>query len=353
MADAMGSPGKEVEEAVASWSRLRGARLEPIEGGLINRTWRARAREGEFIVQSIHPDFSTGVHQNIQAISDHLAPQGVSVARLLETDGGDLFADLGARGRWRVMERIPGASFTRCRGPAQARAAGALVAGFHRGMMDWEGDLAPIGFPFHDLPQHLSDLRRALGEHVGHPLHSEVRRLAETLFEIHESWPLPPPLPLRVVHGDLKLSNLLFAGSESPGADRAVALIDLDTISRLPIYYDMGDAWRSWCNLGGDGPEEVRLDLEIFHASAEGYLSGVGSELSEQELESLVHALERISVELCARFAADVLEERHFSWNAELFPSAAEHNLYRARGQLGLHYQARETRDERARLLLG
>ncbi|MCS5637113.1 MAG: hypothetical protein NZ990_11390, partial [Myxococcota bacterium] len=74
---------------------------------------------------------------------------------------------------------------------------------------------------------------------------------------------------------------------------------------------------------------------------------------SDEELGSLVHALERISVELCARFATDALEERHWSWDAELFSSAAEHNLYRARRQLGLHHQARETRDERARFLLG
>ena len=353
MADGKSSGGGVAQEALASWSRLAGARLEPLEGGLINRTWAAQAREGEFIVQSVHPDFSPGVHGNIQAISDHLVPQAVRVARLLETDGGDLFADLGARGRWRVMERIPGASFNRCLGPDQAYSAGALVADFHRGLLNWEGELAPIGFPFHDLPRHLSDLRQAIDEASAHPLQSEVRELAEMIFKIHESWSPQPRFPLRVVHGDLKLSNILFAASEPPGANRAVALIDLDTISRLPIYYDLGDAWRSWCNVGGDGPEQVRLDLEIFRASAEGYLSSIGSGLSGEEMGSLVYALERITVELCARFAADALNERHFSWDAKRFPSAAEHNLYRARGQLALHQQARETRDERARFIVG
>ena len=353
MAEGKVSRGEVAQEALASWSRLEGARLEPLSGGLINQTWSARARDGEFIVQSVHPDFSAGVHDNIQAISDHLAEQGVGVARLLETDGGDLFADLGPRGRWRVMERIAGTSFVRCRGPAQARSAGALVARFHRGLLDWAGDLKPIGFPFHDTPRHLLDLRRALDEESGHPCLPEVEELAETIFRIHDDWAPLPPLPLRVVHGDLKLSNFLFASPDAPGADRAVALIDLDTISRLPVYYDLGDAWRSWCNVGGDGPEQVRLDLEIFQASAEGYLSSIGSGLSGDELGSLVHALERITVELSARFAADALRERHFSWDAERFPSAAQHNLYRARGQLALHEQARETRDERARFILG
>ena len=62
-----------------------------------------------------------------------------------------------------------------------------------------------------------------------------------------------------------------------------------------------------------------------------------------------MEGLERVSLELCARFAADALDESHFAWDSEAFPTAGEHNLYRARGQLSLHHQARETRSERAR----
>jgi len=353
MAESSRASREEVLKALAAWSDLEVAEVEHLTGGLINQSWRAISGGTEYVVQRVHGDFSPGVHENIQAVSNHLASQGVVVPRLLETDEGALFSERGAGGRWRVMERLPGFSFGKCRGAAQAQSAGSLVARFHAGMMSWHGDLAAIGFPFHDLPQHCADLFQALDDYPDHALHAEVAELARKIAATRESWTAGRALPLRVLHGDLKFSNLLFDGVDPPGCDIAHALIDLDTISRLPLYYDMGDAWRSWCNVGGEGPEDVRLDLEIFRASAEGYLSGLGGQLSSDEEVSLVGALERVSLELSARFAADAINESHFAWDADHFQSAGAHNLHRAQGQLALHDQARETRSERARFLLG
>jgi hypothetical protein len=67
----------------------------------------------------------------------------------------------------------------------------------------------------------------------------------------------------------------------------------------------------------------------------------------------LAHGLERLCVELSARFAADALEEAYFGWNPDLFESAGDQNLSRARGQLSLYRQARDTRTERLHFLLG
>ena len=67
----------------------------------------------------------------------------------------------------------------------------------------------------------------------------------------------------------------------------------------------------------------------------------------------LADALERLSLELCTRFAADVLAERHWSWDPERFGSCAEHNWARASVQWSLYRQARETHAERARFILG
>ena len=353
MEESKESAEQRVLRALAAWSGLDGAQVAPLDGGLINQSWLVAAPGCEYIAQRVHGDFSPGIHQNIQAVSRHLAGRGISVAQLVETDAGTLFSDLGPSGRWRLMKRLPGVTFRKCQSAAQASSAGALVAKFHGGMADWEGELVPIGFPFHDMDQHLADLSRALADRAEHPLHAEVKEVAERIFSAQASWPSRALLPRRVLHGDLKLSNVLFAGLAPPERDRAEALIDLDTISRLPLFYDMGDAWRSWCNVGGEGPEEVRLDSEIFHASAEGYLSALKLDLQSEERDSLAPALEYVSLELCARFAADALCESHFAWDPTTFPSAGEHNLYRARGQLSLHDQARETRGERARSLFG
>ena len=75
--------------------------------------------------------------------------------------------------------------------------------------------------------------------------------------------------------------------------------------------------------------------------------------MDAEEIESLAHGIERLTIELAARFSTDILEEDYFGWNPDLFGSAAEHNLSRARGQLSLHDQARETRADRLRFLGG
>jgi hypothetical protein len=146
---------------------------------------------------------------------------------------------------------------------------------------------------------------------------------------------------------------MLFAGEVGEEKHAAVSLIDLDTVSRMPLWVELGDAWRSWCNRAGEDVAEADLDLEVFRESTKGYLAGLSIDLDAAERKSLAHGLERISLELSARFAADALAESYFGWDPARFASAGDHNLTRARGQLSLYRQARETREERIRALAG
>ena len=98
---------------------------------------------------------------------------------------------------------------------------------------------------------------------------------------------------------------------------------------------------------------DAELDLSIFRASAECYLGEFPLQLAREELASLAHGLERIALELSARFAADALEECYFGWDRDRGEAAGDHNLARARGQLALARQAEVTREERLRFLCG
>ncbi len=74
-------------------------------------------------------------------------------------------------------------------------------------------------------------------------------------------------LPLRHVHGDLKLSNLLFLRAPV----RGVALVDLDTLAKGTLAFELGDAMRSWCNPHGEDAGHVRFELAIFAAAIAGF----------------------------------------------------------------------------------
>ncbi len=53
-------------------------------------------------------------------------------------------------------------------------------------------------------------------------------------------------LPVRTVHGDPKVENFLF----DQNGQRAISLIDLDTVGPGLLHHDLGDCLRSCCNRG-------------------------------------------------------------------------------------------------------
>jgi aminoglycoside phosphotransferase (APT) family kinase protein len=251
------------------------------------------------------------------------------------------------------MTRIPGISFNKPKGPEQLRGAGELVASFHRALLDFKAELHPIGFPFHDTAQHLDELSLALKECGQHPLHRETADLASKIFAAAKELPSLAEVPLRVIHGDLKFNNLLFEPAADAETASPVALIDLDTLTRLPLVFDWGDALRSWCNLRAEDEPNAELDLSLVAAATEGLMTvfetgtSPGTKPSKIELESLSWALEIVSLELSTRFATDTLRERHFDWNREQFERAGEHHHRRALGQFDLYRQARDAHDQR------
>jgi Ser/Thr protein kinase RdoA (MazF antagonist) len=139
-----------------------------------------------------------------------------------------------------------------------------------------------------------------------------------------------PESPLRVVHGDPKASNVLFA----PDRSRALCLVDLDTLSRMRLPLELGDAFRSWCNPGGEDQQRASFSLELFAAAVEGYAGSAGDLPTPAERAALVAATETIYVELAARFCTDALEESYFAWDPARYPSRSEHNRVRAESQL-------------------
>lgn len=304
--------------------------LERVSSGHINLTFRVQADEGQFTLQRLHPVFGPEVHLDIETVTAHLAARGLETPRLLRTQRGALWTP-GPDGRpWRLLSYVPGEVFLAAESPARCAAAGACLGRVHRALWDCEHEFAHRRVGVHDTPRHLARLRAALDEHRDHRLFREIDPLATAILSAAERLVLPAGLPLRVVHGDPKISNFVFAADGS-----ARAMIDLDTFSRMPLPLELGDALRSWCNpQGEESPEPI--DVDHFRAAIEGYASAVGDLPTVPEREAIPLATALIATELAARFCTDALEERYFAWDSSRFPSAAEHNMVRARAQLAL-----------------
>lgn len=341
-----------VARALDEFPALRGANATPLSGGLINQSFAVSAEDGEYVLQRVHPVFAPEVHENIAAVTERLRERGEPSPRLLVSRSGRPWADLGAEGIWRVMTRLPGISFDRVQGPEQARAAGARVGRFHAALADLGHTFRAVRAGVHDTPAHLRTLSQALAEHGEHRLFPEVAELAAQIVAGYAALPVAGEVPLRVCHGDLKFNNLLFSGTGPEAQLVTTGIVDLDTVGRMPLHHELGDAWRSWCNPGGEDQTAATFDMDVFAASLAGWRETHTLTLAPEERRALVHGVEWISLELAARFAADALRECYFGWDRGRFPAAGEHNLLRARGQWAMHRAALMTRDARASLLL-
>ena len=336
--------------ALDHWPGMDGAQIEPVARGLINETFFVTAGAERFVLQRLNPIFDARIHENIQAVTERLAQAGLMTPRLLPTREGRPWSELDD-GAWRLMTHVAGANFDALQSPEQARSAGALVARFHDALDQLPHVFVAMRSGVHDTPRHLATLREALVDHPTHRLHAEVAALAADLFAAIDTLPPLTPEPPRVCHGDLKVSNVMFAGEAGEDRDRAVCLIDLDTVGPLPLAYELGDAWRSWCNPSHEDEPEPAFDLTLFQAAWEGYEGGVGRPSMEATRRNLLIGVEWITAELSARFAADGLRESYFGFDRSRYPAAGEHNLARARGQWALHRSTRETHAARSRIL--
>jgi len=123
--------------------------------------------------------------------------------------------------------------------------------------------------------------------------------------------------------------------AEDTGA--GVCMIDLDTLARMPLPLELGDAFRSWCNPRGEDTQASEFRLDYFGAAIRGYARVAGGFMSAAERLALLPATRTIMVELAARFTTDALNESYFGWNPDLFADRSIHNQVRAAGQLELH----------------
>ena len=188
---------------------------------------------------------------------------------------------------------------------------------------------------FHDTPKRFRDFHAAVENNLSGRA-DNVRDLIETALS-YESFGSTlvdqlekGDLPLRVTHNDTKLNNVLV--DESTG--HAVCVIDLDTVMPGLCAYDFGDAIRFGASTAAEDEtdlDKVHLDMALYRAYAQGYLSEVADALSEKEVDSLAIGAKMMTLENGIRFLGDYL-------NGDIYfkTEYPEHNLVRARTQFKL-----------------
>ncbi len=329
-------------DLLGRWPFPLAATVVPVDSGLINRSFTvAVGGRPVAVLQWLNPlVVPAEVNRDIATVSRCLTAAGVATPLLLPTRTGELWAGDDDGGVWRCLSYVGERTVERRPSPAEAASAGALVARFHRALSQLDEPLVCPRRGAQDSERHFATPPPPLADPPAPRRRAAAARLRDEAVAAWQSWRGPRDLPRRLIHGDLKISNVRFAGTE------AVALVDLDTLAMATVDAELGDALRSWCNAAGEDERAARFDLAVFTAAIAGYADGGGRALlTTDEWSAIVPGIERIALNLTARFAADAVNERYFGWSPG-YGGRGEHCLLRARGQASLAATVRARRGE-------
>lgn len=318
---------------------------ETIQMGNVNRTYKVNFRladghEKSFLVQNVNTYAfrnPVGLMENIDKVTEHIrakCPDQVCLHfhhtydRKTYVEDGDNF--------WRMTNYIPSVTFNSLKDSRILYNAGKAFGEFQNQLSDFDITLLNETIPgFHNTRARYEKFKEAVREDAAGRAAS-VREEIDYLLSVEDQACTltdllnEGKLPLRVTHNDTKINNVLF----SPEDQRALVVIDLDTVMPGLMGHDFGDAIRFAANyVEEDCPEyeKAGVDLEVFRSFAEGFLEMTAGAMTQTELDTLALSCFVLTAELSVRFLDDYLRgDPYFKIR---YP---EHNLVRTRCQIAL-----------------
>ena len=318
---------------------------ETIQMGNVNRTYKVNFRLADgnpksFLVQNVNTYAfrnPVALMDNIDHVTEHIRNKkpGQIALHFHHTADRKTYV-IDGDNFWRMTNYVKSVTYNTVKDPEIVRNAGKAFGEFQMELSDFDSSRLFETIPnFHNTRKRYEAFLAAVeankagrAEEVRQEIDYllSVQDLACRLTDLHQQG----KLPLRVTHNDTKINNVLF----HPEDNSAMIVIDLDTVMPGLIGHDFGDAIRFAANFVEEDckePEKAGVDLDVFRAFAEGFLSQTAGTLTETEVDTLALSCFVLTAELATRFLADYLDgDLYFNTK---YPG---HNLVRARCQISL-----------------
>ena len=340
--------------------------LIPFGSGHIHQTFKLTTKEAtvpNYLLQRInHQVFPLvpEMMENIARVTTHIkekiaaageSPHPQQVLTIVPTQEGHSFYQDESGTYWRMFEFLEGTrSYDRLESEQQAFEGGKAFGQFIALLQDLPGPPLHETIPhFHHMPLRLEQLAQAVAKNPMGRLKEvreelafvEARRKKMCVIqELGDTGKLTPC----VTHNDTKFNNVLLDEN-----DRALCVIDLDTVMPGYVHFDFGDAIRSGTNTGEEDAEDlstVGVNLAYYQAFAEGFLGHTASFLTSLETAYLPLSAQMMTFIMGVRFLTDYL-------NGDVYYTIHDplQNLRRVRAQFAL-IQDMEAKDEEIRKIL-
>lgn len=345
-------------------------KLEKCESGHINKTYAItyKKNEGEekkYILQYVNTNVFPNLPElmgNIKKVTDYMSKKaeekGETTDRLTIKiiDTIDENPNAIYKNNWRMEEFIDNTKTYLTTDDMEILSEAGKAAGkFQKHLHGFPADeLYEIIPKFHYTPNRVQQLKDALSNEENLAQRKERFELAkETIEFVTDEKRLNKTdiitkklenreIPLRVTHNDTKLSNILF----DKDTDKAVCLIDLDTVMPGALAYDFGEGLRTGITIAKEDEQDlskIKIDINRFEAYTKGFLSEVKDTITKEELDMLPLGVWMMTYENAIRFLADYLNgDIYFNVDKDI----ENHNLIRAKAQLELLKQMEEQEDK-------
>ncbi|MBW6480163.1 MAG: aminoglycoside phosphotransferase family protein [Bacteroidales bacterium] len=312
---------------------------KPYGNGHINNTYKVDLRDENksYILQRINTDVfkdPQGICDTHDRLQDELfkGQHPITIAELIPTaDGKKLYTDHEG-GVWRITSFIEDSyTIDVVEADWQAFEAGNAFGWFAKACDKLDANTFKESIKdFHRLSFRLCQLNEAIEANKAGRLESikeivQFYKDREASVSAIERLVDEGKIPLRVVHNDTKINNLLFRDKN------AAAVIDLDTVGPGILYYDYGDALRTSASTAPEDEKDltkVHFNIDAFRAFTKGYIGQVKTIVSEDEEELFYMAPMLMTYIMGIRFLADYL-------NGDVYYKVAhkEHNIDRSKVQ--------------------
>ena len=252
---------------------------------------------------------------------------------------------------WNLCEYIEEANtFLKVPSTKIAYEAGRVTGEFLAISKDFKEELIETLPNFHSMTFRLRELKKALykaneerlaksKKWIDFVLENEVEMLRLDKAILNNE------IPLRITHNDTKISNILFSKD-----NKAISLIDLDTVMTGCIHFDYGDALRTICSTANEDETDlskISFNIDYFKSYTEGFLTTLKKNLNSTELELLPVSGKIMTFIIGVRFLTDYL-------NNDIYykTSYETHNLNRAINQFTLVKSIQKKHFEIAKFIL-
>jgi Ser/Thr protein kinase RdoA (MazF antagonist) len=316
---------------------LKNPLVEPVSQGLIHHTFKAESANGSCLIQKINTQVFTRpevIVQNYLAIYNHLSKKQLFLPQPIKTISEEyLYFDKS--GVWRATAYVAEAGpLSKPLAREHAYAAAACFAQYSAALRDLKTYMLTPAIPeFHNLQIRFHQFEEACRNDNAGRL-KKLKQVADQLLkrnhyvQLFNSLQHDDGVPLRLMHCDCKISNLLF----SQNTLTPICPVDWDTAMPGYFFSDIGDLIRTATPTLPESDwrvEELDIRKDIYEAIIQAFAAF--SDFTPREKE-LIHCAGLLMTYMqTLRFATDYL-------NGDVYYATAypEQNYHRTANQLTL-----------------